>query len=167
MPGQIGNNQWAKLGSRSGQTRNKCPAIWGVKQRTHGESTLGPTGKRPSRSTEITPANRQNRSRLIDGKSPADRRVAFSEDMGHSKIALTMHLYGHLMPGNESQAARLLDAYLEAERFRLEVPIRRNGPGSSHRRRLDMGYAWQWARSRPATAVISGDGDYQQGGCGS
>ena len=37
---------------------------------------------------------------------------ALSEYMGHSKIALTMDLYGHLMPGNESQEAGLLDAYL-------------------------------------------------------
>ena len=33
--------------------------------------------------------------------------------MGHSSIAVTFDLYGHLFPGNESQAAELLDAYLE------------------------------------------------------
>ena len=38
---------------------------------------------------------------------------ALSEYMGHSKIAVTMDLYGHLMPGNETEAAGLLDAYLE------------------------------------------------------
>jgi integrase len=37
---------------------------------------------------------------------------ALSEYMGHSKIAVTMDLYGHLMPGNESEAAAQLDAYL-------------------------------------------------------
>lgn len=37
---------------------------------------------------------------------------ALSEYMGHSKIAVTMDLYGHLMPGNETEAAGLLDAYL-------------------------------------------------------
>jgi hypothetical protein len=30
---------------------------------------------------------------------------ALSECMGHSKIAVTMDLYGHLMPGNESEAS--------------------------------------------------------------
>jgi integrase len=40
---------------------------------------------------------------------------ALSEYMGHSKIAVTMDLYGHLMPGNESEAAGLLDAYLAAQ----------------------------------------------------
>src|SRR4051812_40438651 len=32
--------------------------------------------------------------------------------MGHSSIAVTFDLYGHLFPGNESEAAALLDAYL-------------------------------------------------------
>ena len=33
--------------------------------------------------------------------------------MGHSSIAVTFDLYGHLFPGNESEAAALLDAYRE------------------------------------------------------
>ncbi len=33
--------------------------------------------------------------------------------MGHSSIAVTFDLYGHLFPGNEAEAAALLDAYLE------------------------------------------------------
>jgi integrase len=31
---------------------------------------------------------------------------------GHSSIQVTYDKYGHLMPGNEDQAAELLDAYL-------------------------------------------------------
>jgi integrase len=34
--------------------------------------------------------------------------------MGHANIAITMDRYGHLMPGNEQEAAGLLDAYLQA-----------------------------------------------------
>jgi integrase len=37
---------------------------------------------------------------------------ALSTYMGHANIAITMDRYGHLMPGNESEAAGLLDAYL-------------------------------------------------------
>jgi integrase len=33
--------------------------------------------------------------------------------MGHSSITITLDRYGHLMPGNEAQAAALLDAYLD------------------------------------------------------
>jgi integrase len=33
--------------------------------------------------------------------------------MGHASITTTFDLYGHLMPGNEDEAAELLDAYLE------------------------------------------------------
>jgi integrase len=33
--------------------------------------------------------------------------------MGHSSVTVTYDRYGHLMPGNEDEAAALLDAYLE------------------------------------------------------
>ena len=38
---------------------------------------------------------------------------ALSTYMGHSSITITLDRYGHLMPGNEEQAAVLLDDYLE------------------------------------------------------
>ena len=39
---------------------------------------------------------------------------ALSAYMGHATISIaTVHRYGHLMPGNEKEAAGLLDAYLE------------------------------------------------------
>lgn len=40
---------------------------------------------------------------------------ALSTFMGHAKIAITLDLYGHLLPGSEDEAAGLLDAYLDAE----------------------------------------------------
>jgi integrase len=30
--------------------------------------------------------------------------------MGHSSITITLDLYGHLFPGNEDEAAELIDA---------------------------------------------------------
>jgi len=38
---------------------------------------------------------------------------ALCDYMGHSSITVTYDRYGHLMPGNEDEAAALLDAYLE------------------------------------------------------
>jgi integrase len=38
---------------------------------------------------------------------------ALSTYMGHANISITLDRYGHLMPGNESEAAALLDAYLQ------------------------------------------------------
>jgi integrase len=38
---------------------------------------------------------------------------ALSTYMGHSSVTITYDRYGHLMPGNEDEAAALLDAYLE------------------------------------------------------
>jgi integrase len=37
---------------------------------------------------------------------------ALSEFMGHASIAVTLDLYGHLMPGSHDEAAGLLDAFL-------------------------------------------------------
>jgi integrase len=37
---------------------------------------------------------------------------ALSTYMGHSSITITMDRYGHLMPGNEEEAAGLLNNYL-------------------------------------------------------
>jgi integrase len=37
---------------------------------------------------------------------------ALSTYMGHANISVTFDRYGHLMPGNEAEAAGLLDAYL-------------------------------------------------------
>jgi integrase len=38
---------------------------------------------------------------------------ALSAYMGHSSITITLDRYGHLLPGNEAEAARLLDAYMQ------------------------------------------------------
>ena len=38
---------------------------------------------------------------------------ALSTYLGHSSIQTTIDRYGHLMPGNENEAAALVDAYLE------------------------------------------------------
>ena len=35
--------------------------------------------------------------------------------MGHSSVSITLDRYGHLFPGNEEEAAELLDAYLSRE----------------------------------------------------
>jgi integrase len=40
---------------------------------------------------------------------------ALSTYMGHASITITLDRYGHLLPGNESEAASLLDAYLQRE----------------------------------------------------
>jgi integrase len=39
---------------------------------------------------------------------------ALSTYMGHANISITLDRYGHLMPGNEAEAAGMLDAYLAA-----------------------------------------------------
>jgi len=41
--------------------------------------------------------------------------VLASYTLGHANISITMDRYGHLMPGNEDEAAALLDAYLVRE----------------------------------------------------
>ena len=41
---------------------------------------------------------------------------ALSTYMGHSSITVTLDRYGHLMPGNEEQAAQMLTSYFTAQR---------------------------------------------------
>jgi integrase len=40
---------------------------------------------------------------------------ALSTYMGHASVTITFDRYGHLMPGNEAEAAKLLDRYLTAQ----------------------------------------------------
>ena len=47
--------------------------------------------------------------------------------MGHANIAVTLDLYGHLMPGSEAEAAGLLDAYLGVQLDRAADAARSAG----------------------------------------
>ena len=49
---------------------------------------------------------------------------ALSTYMGHSSITITLDRYGHLLPGNETQAATLLETWL---RQRNQHPPRQPG----------------------------------------
>jgi hypothetical protein len=42
--------------------------------------------------------------------------------MGHANIAITFDLYGHLFPGNETEASRLLDGYLAGAFVAADFP---------------------------------------------
>ena len=46
---------------------------------------------------------------------------ALSTYMGHASVSITFDRYGHLMPGNEHEAARALDSYLAAAKTRGET----------------------------------------------
>jgi hypothetical protein len=58
---------------------------------------------------------------------------ALSSFMGHATISVTIDRYGHLMPGSEAEAGKLLTAYLEAQRKDAEDAAREAescGPGA-------------------------------------
>lgn len=46
--------------------------------------------------------------------------------MGHASVTITYDRYGHLMPGNEDEAAALLDAYLEQANTRVRLAALEN-----------------------------------------
>lgn len=46
--------------------------------------------------------------------------------MGHASVTITYDRYGHLMPGNEDEAAALLDAYLERANTRARLAALEN-----------------------------------------
>jgi integrase len=47
---------------------------------------------------------------------------ALSTYLGHASVTITYDRYGHLMPGNEEEAADLLDAYLKRAQLVRAVP---------------------------------------------
>lgn len=49
---------------------------------------------------------------------------ALSTYMGHASVTITFDRYGHLMPGNETEAARALDAYLAEAKTPATAPDR-------------------------------------------
>jgi hypothetical protein len=54
-------------------------------------------------------------SRRQPGTEPAASNAkTISTFMGHANIAITLDLYGHLLPGSEDQAGARLDAYFQA-----------------------------------------------------
>jgi integrase len=46
---------------------------------------------------------------------------ALTAYMGHASVTTTYDRYGHLRPGNEDEAAALLDAYLERSNTRARL----------------------------------------------
>jgi hypothetical protein len=42
--------------------------------------------------------------------------------MGHSGIQVTLDLYRHLFPGNEAEASKLLDGYLDGAFVAADLP---------------------------------------------
>jgi integrase len=61
---------------------------------------------------------------------------ALSTYMGHAQIAATLDRYGHLMPGNEDEAAGMLDADLNRADSQARFAIGPDSPLASgaHRR---------------------------------
>jgi integrase len=56
---------------------------------------------------------------------------ALSTYMGHATISITLDRYGHLMPGNEHEAAQLFDRYLGRHVPRLRQPRSRKRSATS------------------------------------
>jgi len=48
---------------------------------------------------------------------------AISTYMGHASVTITLDCYGHLMPGNEAEAAERLDAYITRERELCDASV--------------------------------------------
>jgi integrase len=44
-----------------------------------------------------------------------------SKHLGHSSVTITLDRYGHLLPGNETEAAELLETWLDKTTKTLQV----------------------------------------------
>jgi integrase len=131
----------AGVGETKGRNKRRVPIPSALRQRLRehlmrtgrrdDELLFGPTGVSPFSPTRVT-----ERADKAWEKAKLERITlhecrhcyasymiaagvnvkALSTFMGHAKVAITLDLYGHLLPGSEDEAAGLLDAYLDAER---------------------------------------------------
>jgi integrase len=84
--------------------------------RPFADSTVWKRARRAWKAAKLTPitlheARHTFASLMIAANVNAK---ALSTYMGHANISITYDRYGHLMPGNEAEAAGLLDTYLAA-----------------------------------------------------
>ena len=77
---------------------------------TRAESPPWPPDS-PATSRSHRVANENRPSTVRNGGSGINTK-ALSTYMGHSSITITLDRYGHLLPGNETQAAHLLESWL-------------------------------------------------------
>ena len=68
--------------------------------------------RKPGRASSESRCTRRGTLRLTNDRGRRERQGAQTY-MGHGNISITLDRYGHLMPGNEDEAAGLLDSYLE------------------------------------------------------
>ena len=54
---------------------------------------------------------------------------ALADYVGHASVTITFDRYGHLLPGNENEAAARLDAYLDRADTRAQLDVRSSAQG--------------------------------------
>ena|ERR1035438_5238083 len=84
--------------------------LWVLPRSWHDRRLSSPADESTKRSLRRTRPGSTFASLMIAAGVNAK---ALSTYMGHAGIQITLDLYGHLMPGNESEAAAQLDAYLD------------------------------------------------------
>jgi integrase len=90
--------------------RERTRKVWGWRLDDQGE--LVPSGSREPPLEPITLHECRHTFASLMIAAGVNAK-ALSTYMGHAGIQITLDLYGHLMPGNESEAAAQLDAYLD------------------------------------------------------
>jgi integrase len=91
--------------------------VFGIKGKPFSGSAIEQRAKRAWKDAELEPIGlhdlRHTYASLMIAAGVNAKTL--STYMGHATTAITYDRYGHLFPGNEAQAAGLLDAYLDAE----------------------------------------------------
>jgi integrase len=109
----------AILGDYLVEHRHGCPGVLGhVFGRSDGRPFDGPTldarAKAAWRRASLEPITLHEARHTFASLMIAAgvNAKALATYMGHASVTITLDRYGHLMPGNEDEAAALLDAYL-------------------------------------------------------
>jgi hypothetical protein len=76
----------------------------------------------PNGGPSVSPQRSLTQPRVVI--APGVNAKALSSYMGHASITITLDRYGHLMPGNEREAAGMLDTYLARAKSNAPPAVR-------------------------------------------
>jgi integrase len=96
--------------------RRRALAAWGWRQGPNPKRGGPRTVLLPTRDDALAPISlHESRHTFASLMIAAGCNAkALSKIMGHSSISISFDVYGHLMPGGESEARERVDSYLDA-----------------------------------------------------
>jgi len=111
---------------QSNSVTKRAREAWVAARKREGRQNDSPTGSR-IHAIGLQECRHTAVSQMLDAGIAIDKVSKF---MGHASITITIDRYGHLLPGGETDAIRLLDAYHQRDRWLVVLPTTALAPDS-------------------------------------